>query len=71
MIFEVDDGLNTLIDLRHIRKYCAEDGENGGKRNCHGKNGKDIVVKVPPGTVKESLKRAKLLPICLATTADS
>ncbi len=61
VIFEVDDGLNTLIDLRHIRKYCAEDGENGGKRNCHGKNGKDIVVKVPPGTVIRELETGKII----------
>ena len=37
VIFEVDEGLNTLIDFRHIRKYRAEDGEEGGKKNCRGK----------------------------------
>ena len=51
VIFEVDEGLNTLIDFRHIRKYKAENGEEGGKKNCHGKNGSDIVIKVPEGTV--------------------
>lgn len=51
VIFEVDEGLNTLIDFRHIRKYKAESGEEGGKKNCHGKNGSDIVIKVPEGTV--------------------
>ena len=51
VIFRVDEGQNTLIDFRHIRKYKAEDGEEGGKKNCRGKNGKDIVIKVPPGTV--------------------
>ncbi len=55
VIVEVDDGMNMLTDYRHIRKYCAEDGENGGKRNCKGKSGKDIVLKVPAGTIfKES-----------------
>ena len=51
VIFEVDEGLNTLTDFRHIRKYSAEDGEQGGKRNCRGKDGKDIIIKVPEGTV--------------------
>lgn len=51
VIFQVDDGLNTLADFRHIRKYAAENGENGNKKNCRGKNGQDIVIKVPYGTV--------------------
>ena len=41
LIFEVDEGLNTLVDYRHKRKYAAGDGEQGGKRRCHGKDGKD------------------------------
>jgi len=44
VIFEVDEGLNTLNDFRHIRKYCAGDGEPGGKRRCHGADGKDIII---------------------------
>lgn len=51
IIFEVDKGLNTLYDFRHVRKYVAESGEEGGKRRCHGANGKDLVIKVPEGTV--------------------
>lgn len=51
IIFEVDKGLNTLTDFRHVRKYVAEAGEEGGKRRCHGKNGQDLVIKVPEGTV--------------------
>lgn len=51
VIFEVDEGLNTLIDFRHVRKYKAENGEEGGKKNCRGKDGKDIVIKIPQGTV--------------------
>lgn len=51
IIFVVDKGLNTLTDFRHVRKYCAEDGEEGGKRRCHGKDGEDLIVKVPEGTV--------------------
>ncbi|MCI8565671.1 MAG: GTPase ObgE [Lachnospiraceae bacterium] len=51
IIFEVDEGLNTLTDFRHVRKYVAESGEEGGKRRCHGANGQDLVIKVPEGTV--------------------
>ncbi len=51
LIFQVDLGLNTLADFRHKRKYAAGNGEEGGKRNCHGKNGEDKIVKVPPGTI--------------------
>jgi len=51
IIFVVDPGLNTLVDFRQKRKYAAGPGEEGGKRNCHGKNGADLVIKVPAGTV--------------------
>lgn len=51
IIFEVDKGLNTLGDFRHVRKYVAESGEEGGKRNCHGKDGENLIIKVPEGTV--------------------
>lgn len=51
IIFEVAKGLNTLTDFRHQRKYLAKDGEEGGKRRCHGKDGEDLVVKVPEGTL--------------------
>ncbi len=61
VIFEVDEGLNTLTDFRHIRKYCAQDGEQGGKRNCRGKNGEDIVIKVPQGTVLKELESGKIV----------
>ncbi len=51
LIFEVDEGLNTLSDFRYIRSFSAEDGDNGGKKRCSGKNGKDLILKVPAGTV--------------------
>ena len=51
IIFEVDEGLNTLSDFRHVRKYAAQNGEEGGKRRCHGKDGADLIIKVPAGTV--------------------
>ena len=61
VIVEVDDGMNMLSDYRHIRKYCAEDGENGGKRNCKGKSGADIVLKVPAGTVFKEAETGKVI----------
>ena len=51
VIFEVDEGQNTLGDYRHRRKYKAEDGQEGGKKRCHGADGNDVVLKVPEGTV--------------------
>ena len=51
IIFEVDKGLNTLAEFRHVRKYAAKNGEPGGKRKCHGKDAPDLIIKVPEGTV--------------------
>ena len=61
IIFEVDDGLNTLVDFRHVRKYVAQPGEEGGKRRCHGANGKDLVIKVPQGTVVKDMETGKVI----------
>lgn len=51
VIFEVDEGLNTLYEYRHKRKFSAQDGEPGGKKRCHGGDGEDLILKVPEGTV--------------------
>ncbi|MCC8042668.1 MAG: GTPase ObgE [Oscillospiraceae bacterium] len=51
IIFVADDSLSTLIDFRYKRKFFAQKGENGGAKNCTGKNAPDLVVKVPRGTV--------------------
>lgn len=61
VIFEVDEGLNTLTDFRHIRKYQAQSGEEGGKKNCRGKNGSDIIIKVPAGTVIKEAESGKVI----------
>ena len=61
LIFEVDPGMNTLNDFRHIRKYEAGDGQPGGKRRCHGANGADLVVKVPEGTVVKEAETGKVI----------
>jgi len=61
VIFEIDEGLNTLTDFRHRRKFAAEPGEPGGKNNCHGKNGADLVLQVPPGTVIREAESGKVI----------
>lgn len=61
VIFEVDEGLNTLQDYRHRRKYTAKDGEQGGKRRCHGKDAEDIILKVPEGTVVKEAESGKVI----------
>lgn len=61
VIFEVDKGLNTLVDYRHRRKFSAQDGEPGQKRRCHGANGADIVLKVPEGTVIKEAESGQVI----------
>ena len=51
VIFEVDEGQNTLGEYRHKHKFKAQDGQEGGKKRCHGADGDDIILKVPEGTV--------------------
>ena len=51
VIFVADPNLRTLADFRYKRKYKAESGENGMKRKRYGKKGKDLIIKVPVGTM--------------------
>ena len=61
IIFETDPGLNTLSDFRFNKKYKAESGQEGGKRRCTGKDGEDLVLKVPEGTVIYDDESGKIL----------
>lgn len=61
VIFEVDDGQNTLADFRHRRTYAAGNGEPGSKRRCHGKDGEDIILKVPAGTIVRDAASGKVI----------
>jgi len=61
IIFKIDDGLATLIDFRFKRKYCAEKGQNGGSKNCSGKNAPDIVIKVPRGTLVKDATTGRII----------
>ena len=61
VIFVVDKSINTLNDFRHIRKYCAENGQDGMKKRCHGKDGEDIIIKVPEGTIIKDAESGKVI----------
>ena len=61
IIFKVDEGINTLSDFHYGGKYKAENGENGNKRRCHGKNGEDLIIKVPEGTVIKEANSGKVI----------
>ncbi|MBO4762939.1 MAG: GTPase ObgE [Lachnospiraceae bacterium] len=51
IVFEVDKGLSTLNDYRYSHKFCAQNGADGGGKRCNGKDGLDLILKVPEGTV--------------------
>jgi GTPase len=51
VVFEVNEGLRTLMDFRYQKHWKAPRGEHGMSKNQHGRNAKDMIVKVPPGTV--------------------
>ena len=61
IIFEVEDGLNTLGEFRHKRKYVAGNGEEGGKKRCHGSDAEDLIIKVPEGTVIKEFESGKVI----------
>lgn len=58
---EGDEGLNTLADFRHVRHFKAENGQGGAGRNMTGRSGKDLVIKVPLGTVVSDLGTNELI----------
>ena len=55
IVFQVDEGLHTLLDLRYQKQIKGTKGENGRGKNQHGKNSSDVIVKVPQGTVVTDL----------------
>ncbi|MDO4730704.1 MAG: GTPase ObgE [Clostridia bacterium] len=61
VVFIADDNLSTLIDFRYKKKYKAENGENGKKGRCTGKSGKDLLIKVPKGTVVREAQSGKII----------
>lgn len=61
IVFAVDDGINTLADYRHKRKFAAQAGEDGKKKNCHGRKGEDLILKVPAGTIIRDAASGKVI----------
>ncbi len=61
IIFKVDEGINTLADFHYGGKYKAENGQDGNKRRCHGRNGSDLVIKVPEGTIIKEATSGKVI----------
>ena len=51
IVFRIDEGTNTLLDFRYRRKFVAQNGGDGMPEKFHGKNGEDLIIMVPPGTV--------------------
>ncbi|MCI9416181.1 MAG: GTPase ObgE [Eubacterium sp.] len=61
IVFIVDEGMNTLSDYRYKRKFAAQNGEEGRKKNCHGRDGEDLILKVPEGTVIKDALSGKVI----------
>ncbi|MDO4269850.1 MAG: GTPase ObgE [Eubacteriales bacterium] len=61
VIFKVDDNLSTLLDFRYKKKYAAPAGEDGGGKRCKGKDGQDLIIRVPRGTVIRDQKTGQVI----------
>ena len=61
VIFVGNPSMNTLMDFRFKRKFQAQVGENGGKCNRTGKDGEDVIIKVPVGTVIREAESGKVM----------
>lgn len=61
IVFKIDDNMSTLMDFRYKRKYIAESGEDGKAKNCAGKNGADLIINVPRGTLIKDAQSGKLI----------
>ena len=61
VVFQVDDNLSTLLDFRYKKKYVAPDGENGMAKRMKGKDGADLVIRVPRGTIIRDQKTGQVI----------
>lgn len=61
IIFEVDDNMSTLMDFRYKKKYTASPGEQGGSKRCSGKDGKDLIIRVPRGTILRDAQSGQVI----------
>ena len=61
VVLRVDSHMSTLMDFRYKRKYVAENGQDGMGKRCSGKDGADLVIKVPRGTVVRDLETREII----------
>ena len=61
IIFRIDEGANTLLAFRYKRKFVAENGGNGMTGKKHGKNGADVIISVPQGTLIKDPETGKII----------
>lgn len=61
IVFTADDNINTLTEFFYKKKYVAEDGKNGEPKNCFGKSGKDLVIRVPAGTLIKDIETGRII----------
>lgn len=61
VIFVIDDNFSTLIDFKYKKKYAAQRGENGGAKHCTGRNGEDLIIKVPRGTLVREANTGRII----------
>ncbi len=61
IIFKIDEGANTLLAFRYKRKFVAENGGDGKADKMHGKNGKDVIILVPEGTLIKDPESGKII----------
>lgn len=61
VFFKVDTGLNTLVDFKYKKKYVAQNGQPGSGNRCNGKQGEDLYIKVPQGTIVKDEETGKVI----------
>jgi len=61
IVFRIDEGANTLLFFRYKRKFIAQSGGDGQGAKCHGKNGEDVVIPVPPGTIIRDAESGRII----------
>ena len=61
VIFQVDTGITTLLDFKYKKKFLADKGDNGAGSKCYGKDGKDLIIKVPMGTIIKDFETDKVM----------
>ncbi len=61
IVLRVDPHMSTLMDFRYKRKYTAENGKDGQGKRCSGKDGNDLVIRVPKGTVVQDLETKEII----------